>query len=345
MLFQTASYALWNHPTSLLDCYTNGRFDSTKWLKQKQRRHDDEYINVLDLQNNNSNDPPTQHERKKRQKHIILARRSEDGELEEAIPPKESMWYNLYIACPQVQDARFLKKFRRRFRLPYNSFLEFVEDAKENEWFPRWQSKDCTGCESLPLELLILGAFRYLGRGFTFDDIEEATGISEEVHQVFFHKFILVGSTILFDKYVITPTDKDDILAHIHEFVAAGMPGACASSDATHVIHENCAWRLRRNHKGFKSKYCTRTYNMTVNHRRRILGCTCGHPGSWNDKTLVLFDTFIRDIKRGDILNDRIFELFEMKNGEVVRVKYRGVWMLVDNGYHAWANTFDGQSG
>ena len=92
MLFQTASYALWNHPTSLLDGYTNGRFDSTKMLKQNQRRHDDEYINVLDLQNNNSNDPLTQHERKKRQKCIILARRSEDGELEEAIPPKESMW-------------------------------------------------------------------------------------------------------------------------------------------------------------------------------------------------------------------------------------------------------------
>jgi hypothetical protein len=28
-----------------------------------------------------------------------------------------------------------------------------------------------------------------------------------------------------------------------------------------------------------------------------------------------------------------------MQNGEVVRVKYRGVWTLVDNGYHAWANT------
>ncbi|KAL3777685.1 hypothetical protein ACHAWO_007849 [Cyclotella atomus] len=79
---------------------------------------------------------------------------------------------------------------------------------------------------------------------------------------------------------------------------------------------------------------------MTVsNHRCRILGSTRGHSGSWNDKKLVLFDTFIRDIKHGDILNDHIFELYEMQNGEVVRVKYRGVWTLVDNGYHAWANT------
>jgi hypothetical protein len=337
MLFQTASSTLWNRSTGLLDCYTNGRFDSTKWLKQKQHVHD-EFIDVLKLQNNKSNDPPTQHERKKRHKRIILARRSENDELEE-IPPTESMWYNLYITCPQVHDERFQKKFRRRFRIPYNSFIEFVEDAKDNEWFPRWQSTDCTGHGSSPLELLILGAFRYLGRGFTFDDIEEATGISEEVHRVFFHRFIWVGSTILFDKYVITPTDMDEAKTHMHEFFAAGMAGACASSDATHVIHENCAWRLRRTHKGFKSKYCTRTYNMTVNHRRRILGSTRGHPGSWNDKTVVLFDTFIRGIKRGDILNDNIFELYEMQDGEVLRVKYRGVWLLVDNGYHAWANT------
>ncbi|KAL7475923.1 hypothetical protein ACHAW6_001816 [Cyclotella cf. meneghiniana] len=78
---------------------------------------------------------------------------------------------------------------------------------------------------------------------------------------------------------------------------------------------------------------------MIVNHRLRILGSTHGHPGSWNDKTVVLFDTVIRDIKHGDILDDYIFKLYEMQNGETVRVKYRGVGMLVNNGYHARANT------
>ena len=56
--------------------------------------------------------------------------------------------------------------------MPYDSYLQLVEDARENDWFPRWTGKDCTGKESSPLELLILGALRYLGRGFTFDDIE-----------------------------------------------------------------------------------------------------------------------------------------------------------------------------
>ena len=42
----------------------------------------------------------------------------------------------------------------------------------------------------VPLELLVLGSLRYLGRGWTFDDLEEATGISEESHRVFFRRFI-----------------------------------------------------------------------------------------------------------------------------------------------------------
>jgi hypothetical protein len=76
--------------------------------------------------------------------------------------------------------------------VPYNSYVELVQTAKEENWFPKWAdgSKSAIGKESSPLELLILGALRYLGRGFTFDDIEEATAIPEEVHLVFFHKFI-----------------------------------------------------------------------------------------------------------------------------------------------------------
>ena len=50
-----------------------------------------------------------------------------------------------------------------------------MEDAREGNWFPRWMAKDATGKISSPLELLILGSLRYLGRGFTFDDLEEAT--------------------------------------------------------------------------------------------------------------------------------------------------------------------------
>ena len=330
-----------DNDVSLLQCYTDGNFDRRKYFRKRMRENDNDFDEIAELLNDDGwgkNDPPTRKDKKKRMRRIILARCTDDGVLEE-IPPTDSMWYNLYIACPQVNDTRFHQKFRRRFRLPYNSFLEFVEDAREGNWFPRWMGKDATGKDASPIELLILGAFRYLGRGFTFDDCEEATAISEEVHRVFFHRFIDVGSKILFDKYVITPTTPEEIEEHMHEFEMAGMPGVPASSDATSIIHENCEWRLRRLHKGGKSKHPTRTFNTEVNHRRRIIGTTTGHPGSWNDKTLVLFDTFIRDIKSGHILSDYTFELLEQRGEEVVAVKYKGVWIVVDNGYHAWSIT------
>lgn len=77
-----------------------------------------------------------------------------------------------------------------------------------------------------------------------------------------------------------------------------------------------------------------------VNHRRRILSSTGGHPSTWNDKTLVLFDNFLTRLRKGEILSENDFELLEeAPDGEIVRVRYKGVWILVDNGYHKWSLT------
>jgi hypothetical protein len=37
---------------------------------------------------------------------------------------------------------------------------------------------------------MLLGTLRYLGREWTFDDLEEAMLIDEETHRQFFHHFI-----------------------------------------------------------------------------------------------------------------------------------------------------------
>jgi hypothetical protein len=190
-----------------------------------------------------------------------------------------------------------------------------------------------------PLGLLILGSLRYLGRGFTFDDCEESTAISEEVHRVFFHKFIEVGKTVLFEKWVIAPSNAAEAKDHLREFEMAGMPGCIASFDGTHVVHEKCSYRLNRLHKGCKSKNTTRAFNLGANHRRQIICSTTGHPGSWNDKTLVLFDSFLSKLKNGLILQDNEFYLLERRDGSIVSVKYRGAWVVVDNGYLSWAIT------
>ena len=150
--------------------------------------------------------------------------------------------------------------------------------------------------------------------------------------------FIHVGSTILYNQYVKLPQTSSKVEQHMHEFTHAGMPGAFASMDATHIVHERCKWKYKRAHIGHKSKHATRTYNLMVNHRRRILASTKGHPGSFNDKTLIMFDKFVHDIIDGK-LDDYTFELLKQHGTEIVPVKYRGVWIIVDNGYHNWSIT------
>jgi hypothetical protein len=54
----------------------------------------------------------------------------------------------------------------------------------------------------------------------------------------------------------------------------------------------------------------------------------------------VLFDTFVKGIHDGTILEDVEFELLERgANNEVLTVKYRGAWLMVDNGYLQWPTT------
>jgi len=70
--------------------------------------------------------------------------------------------------------------------------IELVKTSDDKNgvlYFRHWMSHDATGTPSSPIELMVLGTLRYLSRGWTFDDIEEATCISEENHRQFFDAF------------------------------------------------------------------------------------------------------------------------------------------------------------
>ena len=87
-----------------------------------------------------------------------------------------------------------------------------------------------------------------------------------------------------------------------------------------------------------KSKQTYRSFNLIVNYRKQILYTTSGHPARRNDQTIVLFDDFAYDLRNGKIMQDNIFELLQHNSddGVVYEVKYRGVWMLVDNDDLNW---------
>ena len=163
--------------------------------------------------------------------------------------------------------------------------------------FDRWCGNKRNNKKSLPVELLLLGSLHYLGRGRTFDDIEESTDILHKVHWVFFHWFIEFGSTELFHRMVITPISVDEAMFHMAKYKLAGLPGCVGSIDCTHIVTKQCENNLKNNHLGFKSSNTTCSYNLTCNHCHRILHSTTGGPGRWNDQMMVRLDksvTFVR---------------------------------------------------
>jgi len=106
------------------------------------------------------------------------------------------------------------------------------------------------------------------------------------------------------DRWVKVPSDLAEVEDSMREYAQAGFPGCIGSSDATHVTLEKCWAKIANMHLGGKSSHTTRAFNITVNHRRRILYTTKGHPGRWNDKTLVQFDRLLRGMREGALLED-----------------------------------------
>jgi hypothetical protein len=214
-----------------------------------------------------------------------------------------------------------------------------MKDKKHGDFFERWQEdrpdKQFRTIKASPIEFLLLGTLWYLGCGWTFDDLEESTFITREVHRVFFHKFIEFGSKFLFPMYVSVPSTLEELRDCELEYRAAGFPGCIGSTDATHIPVEKVSYGLRQAHLGFKVASTTRTYNLTVNHRRKILHSTQGHPGRWNNKTLVRFDGFMHQLREGDF-NETVSFKLEVQDASLT---VNGAYIIVDNGYLQWPST------
>ena len=79
-------------------------------------------------------------------------------------------------------------------------------------------------------------------------------------------------------------------------------------------------------------------YSITVTHTTIILCSTTGHPSTWNDKTIVLYDHLVSGVKDGSKFQDFEFKLLEKNsNGEISEGTYQGVWFMVDNRYLDWS--------
>ena len=182
-------------------------------------------------------------------KHRVLVRDS-DGTLRE-LKPEDTLWYLLYVENPP-HNERMSKLFKLRFRMPYSSFLELTDELSVHPIFERWQKCDAVGDKPSNMKLLLLGALRYIGRGWTLDDLHEANGISVDVNDYFLKCFIEYGSSVLYKKHVVHPSISIHVSEREKLFKLASLNGCIGSTDATHIPMLSCPFWASNNHKGFK---------------------------------------------------------------------------------------------
>ena len=133
--------------------------------------------------------------------------------------------------------------------MSYGSCLKHLHEVKAHPTFQKWRTGyvSNSGIKVVPIELLLLGALRFLGCGWTLDDLEEQTMISQETHRRFIHLYLSWGSTVFYQKQVNLPT-SEGIVESSYEYSIAGFPGCIGSQDATHVGMLRCQYRLKQSH-------------------------------------------------------------------------------------------------
>ena len=96
--------------------------------------------------------------------------------------------------------------------------------------------------ETPDIKLLLLGVLRYFGRGWKFDNISEANGISIDTNREFMYIFIEYGRTVLYKKHVIDENVNINIRESEYLFRQAGFNGCIGSTDATYVGMFSCSF-------------------------------------------------------------------------------------------------------
>ena len=205
-----------------------------------------------------------------------------------------------------------------------------------------------------------------LGRAVVYDEVAEAIASSERVVCRFFKDFVRRWSRTKYDEWVCAPRTADEFWKNEAAYRVAGFPGCGWSTDCVHLAWDRCPHVQRNAHVG-KEGFPSLVFQVTFNHKRKILATTCGMPGAVNDKvrsygympvfaahftnltagawycfhvlqqTIARLDPFLTEVRDGVILSDIKYDVYDKDGGKHVM---SGAWGLVDGGYHRWLTMF-----
>jgi hypothetical protein len=197
-------------------------------------------------------------------------------------------------------DAHAEDKFKSRFRLPFDLFEQILSEIRGRDGYVASNDLDShlpkCGRASIPVDIMFMAVLRIAGRGWCFDDVEEASGIGLSTVAGYYHTFVRQYVDDWYDEWVYLPSTPEQIEEVTSVYEVQGLPGCVGSVDVVHLWWGRCEWALRHMHIG-KEGFPTRAYEVVADGVKRIRSVTPGFPGALNDKTIVRHDHAVNLIK------------------------------------------------
>lgn len=123
---------------------------------------------------------------------------------------------------PMDCTTRMGKLFRRRFRVPWEIYLNIYEDTKAD-----WERYN----QMHPFSLKLLVFLRWLAIGATFDQLFELSNIGEETCRIFCLDFNLYFALKYKAKHIKLPVTTNEIRHVMGLYEMNGLPGCMGSVD------------------------------------------------------------------------------------------------------------------
>ena len=222
-------------------------------------------------------------------------------------------------------------KFKSRCRLPYELFEEIVEELRGMPGYVAENAQNSASRPSIPLEHVLMSVLRVAGRGWCFDDVEEASGIGRSTISAKYHTFVAQYVQDWYQQWVSMPDTPEGIKEVTDMYEVQGVPGAVGSIDCVHRAWRRCPWNLRHLHVD-KEGFPTRAYEVVSDNRRRVRSVTPGYPGAYNDKTVVRHDYTMSEMRKGKYAG----VAFKLRAPGNVLLDKLGLFLICDGGYHKW---------
>jgi hypothetical protein len=239
----------------------------------------------------------------------------------------DTTWGKL-INNPNVENpnSKEGKSFRRRFRIPFPLFKLIVQLCRKENIFEHTDQRKVR----IPIEIQVLCALRILARDCCADTITEISNVGNSTVNTIFHKFVKNFSNKFKDTYIKPPEIGSIFMTQVQDcYDKLGFPGCIGSMDCTHIKWDQCPKENRSITKG-KEGYPTLSFEVVVDHSRRIHSVSEGFNGTVNDKTISRYDKYCKKLEVEGIYKNVEYILYD-KHGIPFRCK--GLYLIVDGGY------------